>query len=164
MSNTLKDSPNQHEQVSLGFDLEDDQPSDPTPAKEETPKAEAAAPKAAAAPKIKKAETTEGQPAEAAPVPKHEAPVAAKPEAATPPPAAEATDAAESNSDESSDADGSDGSDGDDEPQVIKTVELGNTTEGAWMTLSDGTRQELDEKAWRKELKRLFSKEVAGDD
>jgi len=41
------------------------------------------------------------------------------------------------------------------EPWVMT---LANTSEGCWLETEDGTRRDLDEEAWRRELARLFAR------
>ena len=146
----MKDSPERIEQVSLGFDLEEEPTEPPVKAK---PAKKTAQPKPSA---VKSAQAEFAPEQDHTPAPKV-APAAKKEPAAESRVKAKPADAAPA-------AGNGAPPDPEGEADVIKVSELGNTEAGCWKKLSDGTRHEISEAEWRKELKRLFSKDGAGGD
>ena len=149
LSATLKDSPDRIEQVSLGFDLEEESPTQEQETKPANPTPAGSASKKAAKPgKEKNAgdKAAEAQPEQ--------------------PAASASTNSAPAELPADNPGNGVNESDSDkpEEAERLRVTELGNTEAGCWMVLSDGSRQELSDKEWRGELKRLLSKDGAGGD
>jgi hypothetical protein len=48
-----------------------------------------------------------------------------------------------------------------DSTPTVTVTQLANTGEGCWKLLSDGQRIKLNDDEWRKELARLFSRDLA---